>query len=42
MWVREHISGQFDIGYENNFDQDEYSQCSEELEFENTNYQKLI
>ena len=41
MWVREHISGQFDIGYENNFDLDEFLQCLGELGQESMNYQKL-
>ena len=42
MLVHEHILDQFDIGCENSFDLDEYSQCLEELGYENMNYQKLI
>ena len=37
MYDPEHILDQFDIGCENSFDSDEYSQCSEELEFESIN-----
>ena len=42
MLVHEPILDQFDIGYENSFDLDEFLQCLEGSEFENMNYQKLI
>ena len=42
MFDPEHILDQFDIGFENSFDWDEFLQCLEELKYENMNYQKLI
>ena len=42
MLVRELILDQFDIGFENNFDLDEFLQCLEGLECESMNYQKFI
>ena len=42
MYDLEHISDQYDIGYENSFELEEYLQCLGELEWEIMNYQRLI
>ena len=42
MSVHEPILDQFDIGYENSFDLDEFLQCLGGSEWESMNSQKLI
>ena len=42
MLVHELTLDQFDIGFENSFELDEYLQCLEELGLGSSNYQKSI